>query len=118
MKQKTITILGEEVKIDFNMAVEIAYEEISGKPFNVEDLKTQTASIALYMAAIITSNPDTTITVERLMKEASGQEIGLLSQTIINAMVEWMAIPSVIKEEQPKNDADKKEKEDDENKKN
>ncbi len=101
--EKTIHILGEDVKITFDMSVEIAYEEISGTPFNIEDLKTQKASLSLYMAAIIANNPQTEITVERLMKEATGPEIGLLGQTIIAAMTAWMAIPSaVIKEEQPK----------------
>lgn len=101
--EKTIHILGEDVKITFDMSVEIAYEEISGTPFNIEDLKTQKASLSLYMAAIIANNPQTEITVERLMKEATGHEIGLLGQTIIAAMTAWMAIPTaVIKEEQTK----------------
>ena len=36
--EKKITILGEEIAIAFNMAVEMAYERITGNPFKLEDL--------------------------------------------------------------------------------
>ena len=35
----TIEILKEKLDIRFNMAVELAYEEITGEEFNVESLK-------------------------------------------------------------------------------
>jgi hypothetical protein len=37
MNESIITILGEELTIGFNMAVEIAFEEIAGIPFNTSD---------------------------------------------------------------------------------
>lgn len=110
--KQTITLLGEQVDIRFNMAVEIAYEEITGEPFNIETLNKQKNSLALYMAAIITANPDTKITIERLMTEASGAEIGQLATAVIESMTQWMHIPDVLpKEEQPeKKDADDEDK--------
>ena len=91
-----ITILGETIDIQFNMAVELNYEEISGEAFSIEALSKMKNSVALYMAAILAANPDTTITVERLLKEAKGPEIAALSTAVITAMTEWMQIPSVI----------------------
>ena len=103
MKQKKteITILGEQIAIEFNLAVEVAYEEIADRPFDIADLVSQRNSVALYMAAIITANPDTAITVERLMKEATGPEIESLSKAVIAAMTEWLHLPQVLKKEQP-----------------
>ena len=106
-----ITILGETIDIAFNMAVELNYEEISGEAFTIDALAKMKNSIALYMAAILAANPDTTITVDRLLKEAKGPEIAALSTAVITAMTEWMQIPSVITdkeqpdtEEEPKDD--------------
>lgn len=96
---KPITILGEEITIKFNMAVEITYEEIVGEPFTIEALKSQKNSAALYMSAILESKPDTKITRERLIHEVDGPTISTLSQAIINAMSEWMKLPAVIQEE-------------------
>lgn len=95
MNEKKITILGEEITIKFNMAVELAYEEIAQKPFDLKELKSQKESLALYIAAIITNNPDTKITFERLVNEATGPEIALLQKTVIEAMTEWLQIPAV-----------------------
>lgn len=97
-----ITVLGETLDIAFNMAVELNYEEISGEAFTIDALAKMRNSIALYMAAILSANPDTEITVERLLKEAKGPEIASLSTAVITAMTEWMQIPTVIKEEEPK----------------
>ena len=112
MKKEEITILGEQIAIEFNLAVEVAYEEIADRPFDIADLVSQRNSVALYMAAIITANPDTNITVERLMKEATGPEIEALSKAVIVAMTEWLHLPQVLKKEQPAedNEGDKKEK--------
>lgn len=107
--EKRITILGEDIAIRFNMAVELAYEEIADRPFLLEDMEYQKNSIALYTAAIITNNPDTKITFDRLITEATGEDIKVLGGAVISCMREWMNIPSVIPEEkrddddQPKN---------------
>ena len=105
---KPIEILGEQITIKFNMAVEIAYEEIVGEPFTIEALKSQKNSAALYMSAILASKPDTKITMERLIHEADGPTISTLSTAIINAMSEWMKLPAVIQEEPVEQPAEEK----------
>lgn len=101
-----VTILGETIDIRFNMAVEIAYEEITDEPFSIDRLNRQKNTLALGMAAIVVANPDTEITVERLMHEASGVEMGKLNRAVLKSMTEWLTVPKVIldeeaKEEQP-----------------
>lgn len=112
MKQNitTITILGEKIDIKFNLAVECAYEKIAGKPFDLNDLSSQTNSTALYMAAILESNPETGITVERLMREATGPEIEKLSKAVVAAMTKWLDMPDVLKKLQKPDDENKKPK--------
>lgn len=102
-----ITILGETLDIKFNMLVELNYEELTeGEAFSIEALAKMKNSIALYMAAILAANPDTNITVDRLLKEATGPEIASLSNAVITSMTNWMKIPSVIKEEQTEEDTE------------
>lgn len=84
------------------MAVELAYEEITGEPFDVASLKSMKNTVALGMAAILTANPDTGITIERLLREASGKEIGDLNRAVIESMSEWLSIPKVITDEDAK----------------
>lgn len=93
-------ILGEDVEIRFCMAVEIAYEEIAGEPFKLDALVSAKNTVALDMAAIMVANPDTEITVERLTKEATGQEIAALNKAVVESLTEWLKIPSVIAEPQ------------------
>lgn len=112
MKQEKniVKILGEKIAIKFNLAVECNYEKIAEKPFDVNNLKSQTDSVALYMAAIIEANPDTEITVERLMREATGPEIQQLAKAVVSAMIAWLGTPKVMDKLQPAADDDKAEK--------
>ena len=106
-KTNQVTILGETLDIKFNMQVELNYEEISGEAFTIEALAKMKNSIALYMAAILAANPDTSITVDRLLREAKGPEIAALSTAVITAMTEWMQIPSIIKPDEKEETDDK-----------
>lgn len=101
------SILGEEVDIRFCMAVEIAYEEIAGEPFSLEALSKAKNTVALDMAAIMVGKPDTAITVERLMKEATGQEIAGLNNAVVQSMTEWLTVPAVEKEKEEKGESSK-----------
>ena len=107
-EKKTITILGEELTIRFNMKVEITFEEITGEAFSLQSLEKQKNCIALYYAAILTNNPDTNIKIEQLLEDATAKEINNLAEAVIGAMTEWMKIPSVLpKEDQQAEDSDK-----------
>ena len=99
--EKKVTVLGEELDIRFNMAVEIAYEEIANEPFNVQSLERQKNIVALCMATIIANNPETKITAERFIREVASDEYNTLVSAVIEAMTEWMKIPSVIPPDKP-----------------
>ena len=98
--KKTITILGHEVVISFNMAVEISFEEIAGKPFGEFDLKASKDVLALAYAGIIANNPDVEITANDLMYKASGAELAAVINTITESFMEWNNIPQTLKDEE------------------
>ena len=99
--EKKVTVLGEELDIRFNMAVEIAYEDITNEPFSFQSLERQKNIVALCMAAIIVNNPETKITAERFIREVASDEYNAIVSTVIEAMTEWMKIPSVIPQDKP-----------------
>lgn len=92
MIQKTVKILGEEVKIMFCMAVVCMYERANGVAFDPDNIKDNYDSTKLYAAAIAALNPDTKITLDDLMYKATGPEIAALRSAIIESMTEWYHI--------------------------
>lgn len=108
--EKKITILGEEITIAFNMAVEMAYERITGMPFSLEDMKFKMNVMPLYMASIIANNPDTKITFDDLTHLATKKEIMALDQAVSDTMSDWLEIPSVIPADHKPEDADEEPK--------
>lgn len=101
MTERKVTVLGETIDIRFNMAVEIAYEDIANEPFNVQSLERQKNIVALCMAVIIVNNPDTKITTEQFIREVPSDEYNAIVSTVIEAMTEWMKIPFVIPQDKP-----------------
>ena len=99
---RIISLFGEQLTIAFNMAVEIAYEKITGKSFDVEDLNTVEHTAALYYAAIITNNPETKITADDLLRKATAADIITLREAVFGAFADWCAIPDVMKEKDTK----------------
>ena len=108
--KKTLTILGHEVVIFFNMAVEISFEEIAGKPFCEFDLKASKDVLALAYAGIIANNPDVEITANDLMFKASGAELAAVINMITESFIEWNKIPQTLNDEEDEN-KDKEESE-------
>lgn len=108
MTEKRITILGEEVTIAFNMAVEIAYEEISGTTFDMDALSKTRNTVALYAATIIANNPETKITLEDIMYKVSMPEIMALRTAVLEAMNEWIKMPEVMQKEVSEEEETKK----------
>lgn len=109
---KKITLLGEEIDIRFNMAVMLAYEEITGEPFLGSEFQTQKSRYALLYAAIINSKPDTRITADALLREAEWPEIQAALETVTGQMAEWFDIPGVMRSESEDRDEDRDEKQD------
>jgi len=98
--KKEIEVLGRPIKIAFNMAVQIAYEDITGRAFNILELNSRKASLALYTAAILVNNPDTDITIDKLMQEMTFDDLSILDKTLSELMADWFKIPEAIKKEE------------------
>ena len=109
--KKILTILGQEVTIMFNMAVQISFEEITGKPFSEIDTNVSKDSLALAYSAIIANNPDCNITVDNLMHDASGAELNAVIKAISDSFVEWNKVPGTLADEEDKKEEEKKKKE-------
>ena len=109
--KKILTILGQEVTIMFNMAVQISFEEITGKPFSEIDTNVSKDSLALAYSAIIANNPDCNITVDNLMHDASGAELNGVIKAISDSFVEWNKVPETLADEEDKKEEEKKKEE-------
>lgn len=98
---KTITLLGEEVTIAFNMAVEIEYEELSDTAFDISAFvsgKTK-AALQLAAAAVTANNPQSSITYDRIIHEITPDEVKTLVDTVVGEMMKWLKIPAVVAQE-------------------
>lgn len=105
---KTITLLGQELNIAFNMAVQIAYEKITDKAFDLTDMVKAESRMALYYAIIITNNPDTSITMDQMLRESTVDDIKAIDTACNAAISEWYHIPLPAEEPEEKSDEEKK----------
>ena len=96
---KKITILGHDLNICFNMAAEIEYEEQSGKPFDLEKMNTQKATMQLCYAVLKVANDKVPFTFDQLNRQAKFSETAELKAAVIESMNEWLGIPAVMAEE-------------------
>ena len=102
--ENKITVKGEEITIKFNMAVECAYEQITSRPFNLQDFTDKKLLVTLFFSTIIANNPETKITLDYLLKDATFDEIKSLDSAVSEVMTDWLHIPSVIPQEHQKED--------------
>ena len=93
-----ITLNGSTVNIAFNMATQIGFEEISGKPFHEIDLSLVKDKMALFAAAILANNPKTDFDTEWLMKDATQAELNKLEKVVFEEVNKWAGIPSTLQE--------------------
>lgn len=105
---KTITILGRQVNIAYNMAVQILFEDIVGKSISDADLTLTRNSLALYYACISINNKDTDITIDDLMYNISGEEMATLRVAVTESISEWSHIPSIMDDKKEGDEASKK----------
>ena len=103
---RTVKILGKELNVTFNMAVEIAYEEISGEAFDLKKLYTTRNTVCLYAAAIVANNPDAGVTFDDIIYKMTAAEIASLKDAVVQEMTEWMGIPDVMLSGKDKEDDD------------
>ena len=100
MKKQQTTLLGETLTIVFNMACQIAFEEITGKPFNDFDSQKSKDILALDYAVISVNNPDTNITADRLMREANAKDMKTLNNAITAALMDWNDMPATFADDE------------------
>jgi hypothetical protein len=107
---KIITILGHDLNVSFNMAAEIEYEEQSGKPFDLQEMNTQKATMQLCYAVLKVSNNNVPFTIDEMNRKATFSETNELKSAIIEAVNEWLGIPAVMAEKEQAQTSDEAEK--------
>jgi len=107
---KKVTILGHVLNISFSMAAEIEYEEQSGKPFDLQHMDTQKATMQLCYAVLKVSNDKVPFTFEELNRKATFSETAELKTAVLEAMNEWLGIPAVMAEKEQAQTAGEEEK--------
>ena len=90
----------EELNICFNMATEIAYEQVTGQAFDPSSLDKVETTIALYYAAILANNLKTKIKLEHLMYQATATDISALRKAVLKTFGEWANVPDIMLKEQ------------------
>ena len=111
MDKKEITINGVNYPIVFTMDTLMNFESIVNKSFFETDFKTMKDRMALIIAAVITANEKTPLTIEAMK---GGNDLNAVQQIIeaynvvAEAMGEFFKLPEVLKkaeaEEQQEND--------------
>jgi hypothetical protein len=96
---KKINILGHELNVSFNMAVELEYEDISGQPFDLEAMNTQKATMQLCYASLKVANDKLPFSFASMNENLSFRETAELKNAVIDVMNEWLGIPAVMAEE-------------------
>ena len=107
---KKVTILGHDLNVSFNMAAEIEYEEQSGKPFDLEKMNTQKATMQLCYAVLKVANDKVPFTFDELNRKMTFSETAELKTAVNEVMFEWLGIPAVMAEEAQTQPAGEEEK--------
>ena len=89
IQKRKITIMGKDVEIAYNMATQIAYEEITGKAFDTESLNKARNMMALYYACIVANNESIDISFDQLLAEADAHDIKVLREAVIESFTDW-----------------------------
>lgn len=91
------------LNIAFNMASQIGFEELSGKPFNEFNENSSKDRLQLTTAVIIANNPNTEFKAEWLMHDAKAHEIVQLYQAIADEIAQWTIEPETVAENNDRN---------------
>ena len=104
-----VKIFGHDYKLQFNMATQIEYEELSGNLFDVESpsMTTQKGTLQLCYAALKASNGELPFTYEQMTgaEEYEGHNGITVTETIglknalFAEMNKWFEIPGVMRDE-------------------
>lgn len=109
--KKTISAFGHDtLAIAFNMGVQLVYEDITGKAFELTDLTTTRLRISLYYAVIVFNNPEITLELSDMLSIGTPEDFATIDSAILDCMKNWYHIPEVMeeKEERKTDDEEKK----------
>ena len=99
MKEKTIHILGKDVRVRYCAAAENGFEQIRSKSIYDIDFKRQEDVIALAISAIVSAysknNEEPPITAEDLLYDATPTDLVEIVKVVVELRNEWYSIPSV-----------------------
>ena len=95
MKKITKNVLGRDVILAYNLATQIAYEQLTDRPLEPDDFKNTKNIVLLIMACIIANNSDVEISLEELTHNLTGEEFIDLAKDALELYAEWNRIPSV-----------------------
>lgn len=106
-KDYTIHLLGQDIDVEMNMSVIIAYEEITGTSFYGEQFTTTKSRYALLAAVLSKTDGDL---ADKLLTDASPMEFTQAFEVVMEAVADFFEIPAVVtpdeqpaEGEQPKN---------------
>lgn len=98
--------MGHEVTIAYNMATQIAYEEIMGTAFDTTAFDKTSNMLALFYSCIVANNPETKLTFDDLLLSATAADIKTLREAVIESFTDWCK--NVVGDEAPKEGSEKK----------
>lgn len=115
MTEKTISILGRDVRMKYCAATETGFEKLTDKSINDISFNTQEDLISLSISAIVAAyarnNEEPPISSDDLLYDAKPQDIVELAKTVIELRAEWYGMPKVVADELAKEAEDISEEE-------
>lgn len=114
--EKTIQILGKDVRLRYCAATENGFEQLRKKSVYEIDFKSNEDLTALALSAIVAAyarkEEEPPITSEDLLYDAKPTELVELIKTVIELRAAWYEIPSVVTPDEPQaaDDEEKKPK--------
>lgn len=118
MEQKEITINGRKYPVVFTMDTLMNFEEIVSKSFFESDFKTLKDRMALVIAAVITADSKTSLTIDECRGNgdlAAVQQIIQAYTVVMELSAAFFKVPEVVakaeaEEQQPAEEGDEKAK--------
>ena len=103
MTEKTISILGKDVRMKYCAATETDFEKRTGKSINDISFTTQGDLISLSISAIVAAyarnKEEPPISSDDLLYDAKPGDIVELVKTAIELRAEWYGMPKVVADE-------------------
>ena len=105
MKEKTITICGQEVTLRYCAATEKGFEDLQGKSISKIDFENTGDLIALGICAIVASysyrDQEPPIEGKTILYEADPDELIALVNATMEARAEFYHLPAVVEPDKP-----------------